>query len=227
MNPSIEPAVIAASAAAAVAIVSFITNRATTRQTLEAGTANTVRALKAARDDRLWEKQTALYEEIITLMLYLSERHHNELRFGRPDAATEKKLLKAFFGDYKMPRTFELQGRIHTYASDVVVAAYDAAKSTEDALGASMRRVKAREEQALKVRDAGDTAAFDAHLQALEVVMAEMGFAAMTAEDTSETLIKLIRSELGIKPSRIPHTKDHRDGQRANWSGLMGPPDPE
>ncbi len=227
MNPSIEPAVIAAAAAAAVAIVSFITNRATTRQTIEAGTANTVRALDAARDDRLWEKQTALYEEIITLMLYLSLRHHNELRFGRPDAATEKKLMKAVFGDYKMPRVFELQGRIHTYASDVVVAAFDAAKSAEDSLGVCNRRSAALEEQALEASAAGDTAAFEAHVQALEVAAAEGGFASMKAEETSETLIKLIRSELGIKPSRIPHIEDLQDGQRANWPGLMGPPDPE
>ena len=71
MSSSIEPAVIAAAAATAVAVVSFITNRATTRQTVEAGTANTIRALDAARDDRLWDKQTVTYEETVTYLLYL------------------------------------------------------------------------------------------------------------------------------------------------------------
>jgi len=75
---------------------------------------------------------------------------------------------------------------------------------------------------------AGDcSAGSEARAQALEVVAADMVAAVEKAVDASETLIKLIRSELGIKPSRIPHIEDHRDGQRANWSGLLGPPDPE
>jgi hypothetical protein len=172
VNPSIEPAVIGAGAATAVALVSFVTNRATTRQTIEAGTANTVRALDAARDDRLWEKQTALYEEIITLMLYLSLRHRNEMRSGGSTA--EKQMMKTFFSGYKRPQTFELQGRIHTYASDVVVAAYDAAKSAEDSLGDSMMRVKVQEDRMLEAMNAGNAADLEARTQVFERAAAEM-----------------------------------------------------
>lgn len=208
---------IAAAAATTVAIVSFITNRASTRQTIEAGTANTVRALDAARDDRLWEKQTALYEEIITLMLYLSLRHRDQMRTLRRSPAEEKRLMKSVFGDYKQPRVFELRGRIHTYASDAVVSAYDAAKSAEDWLGESMRQWKALEGQPNS----------EARKQAIKALDDKFGAAAEKAVDTSETLTKLIRSELGVRPSRSPHIEDNRDGQRASWPGLMGPPDPE
>ena len=68
MSPAIEAAWIAAGVSLAslggtvvVAIGGFRNTRRATTQTVSAGTADTVRALDAARSDRLWDKQTATY----------------------------------------------------------------------------------------------------------------------------------------------------------------------
>ena len=53
----------------AVAIAGFRNTRRATTQTVEAGTADSVRAFDAARAYRLWDKQTATYEETTSTYL--------------------------------------------------------------------------------------------------------------------------------------------------------------
>lgn len=102
MSPSIEPAT-------AVAIVSFITNRATTRQTVEAGMADTIRALDAARDDRLWDKQTIACEETVTYLLYLQVKRRHDIRSYRLDDDGEQQQMEWLNESYKPGPWFELQ----------------------------------------------------------------------------------------------------------------------
>ena len=53
---------------AAVAVIGFRTTRSVTAKAVAAGSQDTVRALNAARDDRLWEKRAAAYEETVAYL---------------------------------------------------------------------------------------------------------------------------------------------------------------
>src|SRR5438876_12442428 len=57
-----------------VAVKGFRSTRDATDRTIKAGSQDTIRALNAARDDRLWEKRAAAYEETIAYLLYRQQK---------------------------------------------------------------------------------------------------------------------------------------------------------
>ena len=57
------------------AIVGSRNTRRATEATIAAGTATTAATLTAARDDRLWEKRCAAYEETLTALLHRRRGH--------------------------------------------------------------------------------------------------------------------------------------------------------
>src|ERR1700733_12198675 len=67
------------------AIVGSRNTRRATEATIAAGTATTAAPLTAARDDRLWEKRCAAYEETLTALLHRRMQRRHDLRGFRWD----------------------------------------------------------------------------------------------------------------------------------------------
>lgn len=137
VDPTIQAAWIAAGVAGGVGVLGIAgtvvtsvvgsrNTRKATEKTVDAGTANTRATLDAARDDRLWEKKCAAYEETIAGIMHRQQKRRHDLRGYRLDDASEDQL-KAVFDAYDPPGWFEAQARLAAYASDLVLeASHDA-----------------------------------------------------------------------------------------------------
>jgi hypothetical protein len=186
----------------AASIVSSVVNsnntRKATERTVEAGTANTRATLAAAREDRLWDKRCAAYEETLTGMLYRQAKRHHDLRGFRYDDATEQRLNDVF-DDYDPPGLFEAQGRLAAYASEAVKGAFDIASSAHSEVRASYAHRAALRESAALAQESGrlegvpnaDTM-MNAHRQ--------LNSAQEAANVADDALIKVIRDELRSRP---------------------------
>lgn len=116
MNPAITAAWISGGVGAlgivSTAVTAWIGARNTrqaTQRTVEAGAASTRATLAAAREDRLWERRAAAYEETLTGLLYRQLKRRHDLREFRWDEASEQELKNVFDG-YDPPGLFESQG---------------------------------------------------------------------------------------------------------------------
>jgi hypothetical protein len=79
----------------AVAIAAARSTRKATSKTVDGATQDTIRALNAARDDRLWEKQAAAYEETLASLLYRLAKRHDVLNpYRMPEDAEQAKQAK-------------------------------------------------------------------------------------------------------------------------------------
>ena len=130
VTPTIEAAWIAAGATgfgivstATVAIVGFPSTKNATVRAISAGTANTMATLAAAREDRLWGRRAAAYEETIAALTHRQMKRQHELRMYRLNEEGEQRL-KDFFHSYEPPGWFESQARLLAYASDEVQEAF-------------------------------------------------------------------------------------------------------
>jgi hypothetical protein len=207
MSPAIEAAWIAAGVSlvslggtVAVAIAGFRNTRRATTQTVSAGTADTVRALDAARSDRLWDKQTATYEETNAYLLFRQMKRRYELRTDPLDDDTAK-AMPGLFSNYSPAGWFEIQGRLVTYASDTIVDAYEAAHFADREVYELYQAWKAL---ALRQRDAiaaGDIRGAQAGVDAVAAAATAIESALAEAERQDQALIKLIRRELHRAPS--------------------------
>jgi hypothetical protein len=88
------------------------------------GIASTMATLAAAREERLWEKRAAVYEETLAAVLHRNAQHRHELRTYRLDDESEQ-LLDDLLASYDRPGWFEAEARLFAYASDRVVAAFE------------------------------------------------------------------------------------------------------
>jgi hypothetical protein len=185
MNPIVEAAWIAGGVGliglggtVAVAIAGFRNTRTSTEQTIEAGTANTKRALDAAREERFWEKQAAAYEASLAAVRYRAATRADQLRMFRMDEHTEKKALESLEA-HEPPGWFEIIGRLLAYASDDVLTAYQAAEDADREVINRYLTWRALGEQGEAIHEA---------LKA--------------AQEADEVLTKLIRSELRNRVDR-------------------------
>ena len=141
VSPIIEAAWIAAASAGTVGVVgiagavvtSIVSPRNTakaTTQTVEAGVASTAATLAAAREDRLWDKRAAAYEETIAGLLYRQENASTTCACTGWTRSPSGRL-KDFFASYEPPGWFEAQARLVAYASDEVRHASDATQQAD------------------------------------------------------------------------------------------------
>jgi hypothetical protein len=146
MSPVVEAAWIAAGVSivslagtVTVAIVGFRNTRKATAQTVDASTNNTVRALAAARSDRLWDKQAAAYVDAVTEVLARGTRR--EALTSRGDVGNigshpRQERLKA-----EEPESIQIRAALRAYASEAVWAAYEAADEANTAFWLSLDRL--------------------------------------------------------------------------------------
>ncbi len=157
-----------------------------TAQTVEAGTANTVLALDAARADRLWEKRTIAYEGAVTYLLQEQTTLRERLRPQRLDAASSKQR-EELFARYGPRSHFDWPDRLVTYGSDPVMNAYQAWRSGEV-------EIVARYQEWEAVRTPGvDTPESEAARQAFNAAVDKNG-------PRISEVIDVIRGELSARP---------------------------
>jgi hypothetical protein len=146
MSPVVEAAWIAAGVSlvslggtVAVAIVGFRNTRNATARTVEANTSNTVRALAAARSDRLWDKQAAAYVDAVAEVL--ARRTRREALTSRGDVGNigshpRDERLKA-----EEPESIQIRAALRAYASEAVWAAYETADEANTAFWLSLQNL--------------------------------------------------------------------------------------
>lgn len=206
MNPYVEPALIAGGVSLLslggtvwVALAGFRNTRKATTQTVEAGTADTVLALDAARGDRLWHKQTASYEETNAYLLFRQVKRRYELSPAADQPPP--RAIEELFSHHKAAEWFAIQGRLVTYAEDVVVDAYNAAHFADSKVYMLYRTWKELKQQSEDYIAAGDVASAQDGAAGLGAAADAIGPALKDAEEKDQALIKLIRRELRRKPS--------------------------
>jgi hypothetical protein len=179
-----------------VAVKGFRSTRDATDKTIEAGNKDTIRALNASRDDRLWERRAAAYEETIAYLLY--RQHKRDFRspyhiMGRDlDTAT-----RFWFGDYHPPGSFEIRGQLVAYASDAIVAAYKESVSADNEASFRFSFWKGIYDS---FKDRGDLVSSNDDPEQLDA-KDKLKDAEKKAEEKDRALITLIRSELHSRPS--------------------------
>jgi hypothetical protein len=179
-------------------IGSWNTRRATER-TVEAGTDANRATLAAAREERLWERRAAAYEEMLTMLLHRRAKRNYDVQTIRMDDETPESELKKFYKEYKLPGIFETESRLVAYASDAVMAAYEATRSAHSAVQVRSIRVGTlldQIESAQLSRGAKAAPDVDTFVAAEEQVKAAL----KAANAADGALINVIRSELRSRP---------------------------
>lgn len=203
MNPVIEAAWIAAGVGAlgvtgtvVTAIAGFRNSRDATQRTIEAGAANTVMTLNAARDDRLWELRAAAYEETIASLLYRQTQRQHELRMFRRTVRATERQLDEFLATYQPPGQFEAQARLVAYASDEVRKAFEATRQADAEIRDRCKSWTGLTEAAKKLAPANASEASSTIMKIIDDIKPTLE----EAETTDEALVRLIRSELRSPP---------------------------
>jgi hypothetical protein len=166
---------------AVVAIVSSKNSRASNTKTIEAATANTIRALDAARDDKRWDQQRSAYHELSAYLLYVQANRRFDMRDYRLSEEGEE-ILKRLLGSYKPASWWELQARIAHYGSDDVIAQFEASHDADDQMAALTWRVADLNQRA----EGGE----------LLAARKDLATARLRADAIDQALIKRMRAEL-------------------------------
>jgi len=187
---------------AGTTVTAWIGSRSTrkaTERTVESGAASTMATLAAAREDRLWDKRAAAYEETLAGVLYRQARRSHELRGFRWDEATEAQL-KEVLDKSQPPGWFQTHARLTAYASDAVRTAFEEATQADSEVRGRYEQWTMLFADAKLAAESGrmDAAARDSD----EAVKARKYIPAALdeAKEKDEALIKLIRDELRSRP---------------------------
>jgi hypothetical protein len=168
-------------------IVGSRSTKRATEATIAAGVATTAATLAAARDDRLWEKRCAAYEE--TLATLMNHRKQRPLGMSPADDAEKMRSI-----DSDSPEWAQELGRLYAYASGAVLAAWDSAQDAHT-------RVLLLHSQLneLKQQSPGHPRA-SSEREALRDISQKLNAAWEVVGATEQALIKVIRDELRSKP---------------------------
>lgn len=205
MDPTITAAWISGGVGAlgivSTAVTAWIGSRSTskaTEQAIAAGAANTRATLAAAREDRLWEKRCAVYEETLRQLLYTQSKRRDELRGYRWDKDSEQKL-KELYDAYEPPGFFESRARLTAYASDVVIAASNAADKAHGEVRAARLQLEELREQ-IRTAQLNGTPQSAPDGETMMNANRQISSAREAADDADDVLVNIIRDELRSKP---------------------------
>jgi hypothetical protein len=161
-----------------------------------------VRTLDAARDDKLWDKQTATYEEIIAYLLFLQAKRRLELRrrFIRYNTEYEE-ASERLLGDYKPASWWEMQARLAAYGSPEALAGFEASHAADTKL---VELLSTQEGLRRQGEDASGSQAPERapDIKEIQAVRGAVDEAHKRADETDQALVKVLRDELNRKPSQ-------------------------
>lgn len=208
MDASIAAAWIGAGVGGGVALVGVVgtvvtsivnsnNTRKATERTVEAGTEANRATLIAAREDRLWEKRAAAYEEFLTELLSRKAERRRELREDLLSETAEDELA-TIHDDYDPLGSPEMQGRLTAYASDAVLEAFRFASDAHIQVLMWYQQYRwttiASKKQAAQTHGMAD--GFNEIVSARRAI----DLPAKEAEAADDALIKAIRDELRSMP---------------------------
>lgn len=170
-------------------VVGSRNTRKATEQAIEASAANTMATLAAAREDRLWEKRSAVYEETLAALLYRGDKRFWGVAGAWDKGAAEE--LRNAYDEYRSTTWFERRGRLYAYASEAVRAASEAALQAD--VKASTLSYAA--EDFRKAPDLLPNAG-----EILKKITEDLNSAHQEVRDADDVLIKVIRDELRSRP---------------------------
>jgi hypothetical protein len=204
MDSTIVVGVAGVAATAITAWVASWNTRKATERTVEAGSGDNRTALISAREDRLWERRAAAYEEMLAVVLHRKHvRGFDLVPTARIETGTE---LQKFLDAVRLPGTFEAESRLVAYASEPVLAKYEKADQWH-------RESVVSAVQLNGIRDADDSsstrgAAPRKLTQAEELVTTQLNGALSSANMADQALIDVIRAELRSRPEAVrPHAE--------------------
>lgn len=180
-------------------VVGSKNTREATKRTVEAGTANTRATLLADREQRLWERRAAAYEDATAgLLLRQTKRQRSTVVYpaGTP---FDPNKLREYRDSLEVPGWNEAQARLVPYASREVLIAYNRCQEADS-------EVWWLHDQWLGMNEtnrlAAEPGSRERHID--EEVLREAGdavsVAVSAAMDRDQALIDLIRDELASRP---------------------------
>ncbi|HUN34165.1 MAG TPA: hypothetical protein VMU95_19355 [Trebonia sp.] len=185
----------------ATAIVGSRSTRKATETTVVAAAATTAATLAAAREDRLWDKQCAAYQEALSGLLHSQSKRQHDLRMYRLNEEAEQQI-KDFLASYEKPAWFEAQGRLIAYASEAVLEAFKVAREADNEVYGRYQQWQMLAEEATEAFRSGRPGAVQEVKKKGEAHKATTQ-AIEEANAADEALIKLIRNELRSKPEAV------------------------
>lgn len=180
-------------------VVGSNNTRKTTERTVEAGTRANRATLIAAREDRLWERRAASYEETVAGLLHRQRKRQRGVVLYKQTTGVDPQRLRDYLASFESPDWIESQARLVPYASDAVLAASDASQEADDQVWWLYNQWLGMLETNERAIEAGNPrAAFDA--EPLLKARGEVNAALEAAGTLDRTLIDMIRSELRSRP---------------------------
>jgi hypothetical protein len=182
----------------ASSIVNSNNTRRATERTVEAGTEANRATLLAAREDRLWEKRAAAYQESLTQLLHRRAQRHFDLRKYRTSEAEEKRLTE-FYEKYELPGTFETWAGLTAYASEPVLASFNASMQAHSSVRAQYGARATLRESAERAQRSGSLGAVP-DADTMMDASRKLDSALEAANAADQALIDVIRDELRRVP---------------------------
>lgn len=205
MNPQIAAALISGGVGAIGIVGTAVTSvvgskntRKATEQAVAASAANTRATLLAAHDAWLREKRCAVYEQTLRELLYRQSKRHHDLRGYRWDEGSEQEL-KDFYNAYEPPGFFESRASLAAYASDVVMAASNAAGKAHGEVRAGCLQLGELREQ-IRTAQLNGTPQSAPDAETMMNANRQINSAREAADATDDALIMIIRAELRSQP---------------------------
>ena len=179
---------------ALVAITTSRQARRTNQQTIDAAVANTVRALDAVREDRIWDKRADTYVDALRVLHRTPAEREEMTQSGRfeEDAA---RRIGTWLASIRTPEWRDVEMRLRAYASPPVL----------DALRASERANSGVEHAFQNWRWMSDNADGDPDGPTASDVIAALHAVKPAIQDANrkdEALLEAIRADLHLRPSQ-------------------------
>jgi hypothetical protein len=180
-------------------VVGSKNTREATERTVQAGTENTRATLLADREQRLWERRAAAYEDATAGLLLRQTKRQRSVVVYPAGAPFDPQKLREYRDSQEVPGWNEAQARLVPYASREVLSAYNACQEADS-------EVWWLHDQWLGMHEVNRLAAEpgspERHIDdgVLREAGDAVGVAVSTAMAREQALIDLIRDELRSKP---------------------------
>lgn len=179
-------------------VVGSRNTRRATEQAIEAGAATTRATLVAAREDALWGRRAAAYEETLAGLLHRQAKRQFDMRDYQmpPDA---EKQMDEFYKSHEPPGLFDAEGRLVAYASDPVLTGFKLARGAHAAVWVA----RGHRDALLKTRKQAKESNLPEGIPDAEIMTdgeRKLNSALQDAGDRDDALIDIIREELRSRP---------------------------
>jgi hypothetical protein len=189
--------VVGVTATAFVAIRGYRNTERITDKTVRAGTADTIRALDAARDGRLWDKETAAYELTLSELTRMQiSRINGQFSVKGPDA----RIMGEYLAQRESEGWVRAKGMLLAYAPQAI---HDALDESVDCYAQAVGILS--QLTTLKThRENEDSAERGRRMGQVTVFLDQLMDVVIEADKKDQALANTIRAQLGGAPLQLP-----------------------